>query len=58
MALRLMKCVYCSHSLRFGAHICGKCHQDTPSINRIWRISAGVCLAAVMTVLAVGVAVS
>ncbi|SLN68388.1 hypothetical protein TRL7639_03975 [Falsiruegeria litorea R37] len=58
MALRLLKCEYCSHHLRFGAPRCGKCYQKTPSLNRFWRISTGLGLATLVVVMAFSATIS
>ena len=55
VARRFFRCD-CGHKVRFGAHYCGKCHQETVSANRLsfWVVpgiaAVGILLIAAMII--------
>ena len=56
MAFRLMRCPSCSHKLRPGSALCGKCGETTPAFNRWIGVSQhlAITLAVILVVLFLG----
>jgi hypothetical protein len=56
MVVRLFRCGWCGHRLRFGSRTCGSCHRPTPFYNRRAVIGivaiavAGSCLAVIAAI--------